>query len=328
MKHEEIETRLGPATAIYNKGHLYILSLPAQRVGQTMFNISVLGLFKLEGADQPDRAQGLIDAVVEDFAQWFEAMPTLHQQAMQLVQEAGWPADLALPQGWFQFHATPQADGQVLQLMYYAAGPHLCVGVSADGRLVPKFSPQTVGEAATQARVEADRQAAQPLKHKVFGQFKPEGLVTLRRKRVLGKMISVDLYLPAPKIEGFRTSDLDPFVPVHDRLTDMIPALRAALAPLRIDWVQDWLDPLNADVAAPFHKAFPQARSGGLSETVFADALWLSRLCLCPYGGGMDGAGEAQVTWDFHALPKDKDSTVFVAITRPGGGLIDVTTES
>lgn len=69
--------------------------------------------------------------------------------------------------------------------------------------------------------------------------------------------------------------------------------------------------------------AFPEAAGAkSVSDEAFLNALWLSRI-------GLSFTGDSPTaTWDFHALPKGKDDTIFVIRTTLRGQLLDVTTES
>lgn len=329
MKQEAVNTALGAGTAIYNKGKLYLLQLASARVAETDYQISVLNLYLLDGADQPECAEALIAQSVQDFTPWLQQLEGYHLKAMALLEAAGWPADIALSRGWFQFNVVPRIEGLRLELMYYAAGPHLRFWVNDASDITPKFTDAQLDEAVQNARRQARKDHAPPLKHKVFGTFKPDDLITLKRRKLAGRFVDFDLYLPDDAIEGFEARALDGFVPLHRDLATLEPVLREALAGLRADWVENWLDPENANVAGPFHAAFPEARaSGQVDAEAFTAKLRLSQVCLMPFGSGLDARGAPMASWDFHLLDEGADNTIFVARTDPSGTLIDVTTES
>ncbi|MFK7941074.1 MAG: hypothetical protein AB8B82_16965 [Roseovarius sp.] len=337
MKHEAVDTPIGPATAIFNKGQLYILDVPSRDVGTTRYQLAALNLYMLEGAKDPDEAARLIAETAQAFVPWAEQLEHYHAEAMARLRQDGWPETLALPNGWFQYQAVPRHEGVRVEILLYAAGPHLQFHISDQGVMTAHYDAATLKQAIDAAISQRRRAQADPVTHKVFGVFKPDDLVRLKRKKLAGRFVTFELYVPEDKIDAVTSETLDGFVPVFDHLADHVEALRPALAALREDWAADWLHPLNSDRARAFHAAFPQAGdTGQITQAAFVDQLWVSRVCLCPFGRGEDrredrgeaGAQKPVVTWDFHALPKGRDDTIFVAVTDPAGQLICVTTES
>ncbi len=181
---------------------------------------------------------------------------------------------------------------------------------------------------SSQLRGRRQKRAAAPkFTHSVFGNFKPDSLTSLKRKLVNGKRVAIDLYLPQAAIDTFAADDLDPFVPLVETLPDLATAVRRSAVPCKADWLADLLDPANAHLHRALLKVFPKAQSDGIEDDAFFEALWLSRICLAPFGTGPSDEVPS-ATWDLHVLPKGRDDTIFAVKTSPDGTVLSVTTES
>ena len=317
---------LGRGAAHFRQGLLIHFYLDAAKATPTRrFRLGIQGLSARDGADDTGRAQDLIEAACVEFLPFVNALEALEQQAVNRLLDLGWPQDVPLEGQQLVFFASFGAADQPVteapaRLSLLCAGTHLVFDLPDPGS--SRFLGDTgyLETVIAQARQDARLAALPQLSHRVFGPIQRDTLVSLKRRRVEGKMVAFDLYLSDDHVAPFEASMLDPFVPLRRDLPDLLPRVTEALLPLRQDWAADWLDPANATARAAFDRVFPQAKADGISADAFRTKLRLSRICICP----ADGAA----TWDFHLLPRQSDDTIFVARTTADGQVIEVTTES
>ena len=334
MTAKLFDTPFGQGKANFSGNSLHNVMLPTQNVAGQEFYISLLGMAGLEGADDINHASHLIANACNGFSPYVMRIAEYHKEAQARLKEMGWPDDLRFTRAWFQFQASTPGhaksfthEERQVELMYSVEDSFLVFWVGNKGTLTAKFTKYTIKTAIEKTRKIQARSAMPILEHEVFGNFMPDTLVKLRRKKFENRFIGFDLYLADKDIDQFALTQLDDFVDLRENLEDIVPELKKHLSCLRIDWATDWLCPLNMPQAKAFHAQFPMAASAKeVPRDLFEKSLWLSRICLNPFGSGK--MVHPIATWDFHVLPKEKDNTIFVARTHPDGTLIDVTTES
>lgn len=327
MEITPIDTALGPAEVFANKGTIRHIALPHRSMNGVVFNCAILGL-----ASHPDPMTALPD-IIARAAPVFTDLPRIHADAMALFAKKGWPHDIPFPKAWAQFSVEPVDQRPPpkracdFEVLYYASGPHLNIGVTDASEVIALFSDNVFASALAKAEAEARLARLPELTHASFGTFKPEVTRTLCYKTLNKKRVAIDLYLPDAALERMVASDLDPFIGLHKDLRHRIAPVMDAALPLGADWLADWLAPENAARTKALFGTFPEAQSGTISDDTLRAALRLTRLCLAPFGTGTE-PGAPCATWDLHALPKGADDQIFAITTTPDGAVLSAALES
>lgn len=335
MSLEDFESPLGPGEAFFNKDALVNFYLKApQKTEHFTYSIGIQGLFLRDGAKDKQKAADLIETASRELKVFVDQIADFEAAALAELRKQGWPDDIPLEGSQLVFNAgfgRPREFGRPIaepaRLSFYAGG-HLDFAISPEGVVAPIFDKPYLDRVLDAYAKEVRIAELPKLQHKVFGEIERGSFVSLKRKKLGRRFVSFDLYLPDDCIDEFTVEMLDPFAELRENMAGVIPRLIEALTPLRVDWVQNWLHPSNVEMAKPFEKAFPKAReTGSITSEAFADALWLSSVCISPFGTG-SAAKHPVASWDFHVLPRDKDNTIFVVRTDAGGNIIEVCTES
>ncbi|MEX3015086.1 hypothetical protein [Gymnodinialimonas hymeniacidonis] len=328
-----VETPFGPGEVFILKGHVRHLSLPDRVLDGIPVSVSVHDLGDMDGPAGAELSDG-VTAALSLATPWLDRFEADHRIALDHLSQAGFPPDIPIVRATWQLTVAapnkcrPEIKAtHPLEISYFDGKSWVSIYLDADGNADMLLSRTQLDQIIASARVEAQRAVAAPLNHSVFGSFKPETLLTLKRKMLNGKRVAIDLYLPDTAIDRLASGDLDPFVPLVERLTELAPAVRTAALSCKADWLADLLDPLNAHLHPKLLKTFPKAQSDGIGDEAFLNSLWISRISLAPFGSGPSDADPC-ATWDLHALPKKADNTIFAVKTAPDGTVLSAALES
>lgn len=322
----------GPGTAFFLKGCLngYHLDKPHSTEHYT-YTLGVQNFWGVPGAENRDLAQKLINDWADAFRPFLDRLPEIEGKALDYMRSVGLPEHIELEGSDFVtmagFGMPNQRSKAPVRISYYC-GAHFDFGVTASFEVKPLFDQAFAKHAVDQAIHHAEVASLPVLTHKEFGKIERGDLVSLKRKKLGKRFVNFDLYLTKDQISKFSSDMLDPFIPLRNNLEGFLPSIIQALAPLRADWVENWLDPMNSDVSKPFHTAFPKAKQDGtISSEAFTKMLWLDRICFTPFGKSPEDSTPI-ATWDFRLLRSNQDDTIFVACTDAKGHIIEVTTET
>jgi len=335
MALENYESPLGAGTAFFNKGSLvhFYLDTP-HTTEQRSYSVGIQGLYLREGANEKSNADSLISKASLELQIFLDRLSEFEGIALRQLRDLGWPNDIPVEGSQLVFHAdygrdrdTGRPATEPARISFFAGG-HLIFAISNGGIVSPVFDAPYLKRMAKEHAKNVALEALPTLQHKEFGKIERGTFVPLKRIKMDSRYITFNMYLPEDRISDFSAEMLDPFIYLREELGGRVPELVTALAPLRAEWLEKWLDPENCRVSASFRRAFPQAQDDGMiSKDAFCSALWLSSICISPLGNGSDKT-EPFASWDFHALPLEADNTIFVARTNADGQTIEICDET
>ncbi len=327
MDQIPIQTPHGPGTLFRNKGVARHILFPDCSVGDVPLVRMVMDLSRCAQEETDTFKAAMAQAVLT-----FDTLPSYHAQIMQNYADRGF-VDIAFQSVTARFSAAPpdarpNAPTDVaLTLTYQSTIGAAMFGIADDGALLDLSTGQALTYQGALPAAQTVQWEPDPVTHSLFGTVRPTTLATIAQQSIDERQVDIDLFLPTAGVSKLTAANLDPFVSMIERLDTLSVAVRQKALDLKQDWFADWSDPANAERFGILCATYPTAADGDLPDNAFLRGLWVSRICLCPFGSGSNDATPCAI-WDVHALPHGKDDQIFAITTAPDGAVRTAALES
>ncbi|WP_442678230.1 hypothetical protein ACSBM8_11890 [Sphingomonas sp. ASY06-1R] len=164
-------------------------------------------------------------------------------------------------------------------------------------------------------------------RHSYFGRCRLSELTKIGTATLAGRKIPIELYMPQRAMAVFEPEQLDPFVPLIERIETLDAKVRTEFPDdIRAIWLEERFVHGGPALRRALDNVFPGATAPDeVSQQDFAKGLKLdcARFSLSP-----ESRSGATLTMDYRILPRRNDNELFAATFTDLGDLLDICIES
>jgi hypothetical protein len=164
-------------------------------------------------------------------------------------------------------------------------------------------------------------------RHSYFGRCRLSELTKIGTATLAGRKIPIELYMPKRAMVVFEPEQLDPFVPLIERIDALDARVRTEFPEeVRAIWLEERFVHGGPALRRALNTVFPGATAPhDVSQQDFVKGLSLdcARISLSP-----ESRGGATLTMDYRIMPRRNDNELFAARFTDLGELLDIGIES